>query len=223
MGNKRIKAALSMALMLTSLKVWSSEGMESDPALSSALNNTMNTMNQQKATLAVETEVTNLDNEEYQAAEKQTVSEINKLNGEIKDLERQQRSLDQEADRAKNKAELASKRLQLKKAQQTEAQNRVKQATTQKRRADHQLSQVKATLDLTEQQLAQAKQRTHEIQESLRAIDKDNKKLKSKVDQMKKMIAQEKKRKDGLRSKRVRLTEEGQRLRTQIHNLEKST
>lgn len=220
MGSKLLKTTIATALVLASLKAWSTE---SDPFLSAELNSTMNTMNQQKATLALETEVASLDNEEYQAAEKQTVAEINKLSGEIKDLERQQRNLHQGAERAKVKAELAAKRLQLKQAQQIEAQNHLKKAEKEKKQADHRHSQVKAKVELTEQQLSQTKQKTREAMDHLREIEKDNSKLKSRIEQMKKMIAQEKKRKDGLRSKRVRLTEEGQRLRTQIHKLEKST
>ncbi|HEY8272705.1 MAG TPA: hypothetical protein VIG33_17555, partial [Pseudobdellovibrionaceae bacterium] len=122
MGNTLLKRTLAMVLVLGSLNAWSREVTESNPALSAELNSTMNTMNQQKATLALESEVSTLDNEEYQAAEKQTVMEINRLSSDIKDLERQQRSLNQEADRSKIKAELASKRLQLKKTQQADAQ-----------------------------------------------------------------------------------------------------
>jgi chromosome segregation ATPase len=203
-----------------SLRAWSTE---SNADFSAELNNTMTTMNQQKATLALESEVASLDNEEYQAAEKQSVIEINRLNSDIKDLERQQRALNKGVDRARVQADLASKRLQLKQAQQVEAKNRLKKADNEKKRADHRLSQVKAKVELAEQQLSQAKQKTRDALNGIREIEKDNSKLKSRVAQMKKMIVQEKKRKDGLRTKRVRLTEEGQRLRTQIHKLEKST
>lgn len=218
MGKNLLKTTLSTALVLVSLNAWS---IESDPALTAELNSTMISMNQQKATLALESEVASLDNEEYQAAEKQTVNEINKLNSEIKDLERQQRSLLKDADRARVKAELAAKRLELKNKQKSEAQARLAKANNEKRKAEHRHSQVKAKVELTEQQLTQTQQKTRAAMDSLREIEKDNGKLKTRIEQLKNRIAQEKKKKDGLRSKRVRLTEEGQRLRTQIHKLER--
>lgn len=220
MGSRLFKATLSTALVLISLKAWS---QESSDAFSAELHNTVNTMNQQKASLALETEVVSLDNDEYQAAEKQTIFEISKINSEIKDLERQQRALSRGADRARLNAELATKRLQLKQTQKLEAQNRLNKINNEKKKADHQHSQVKAKVDMTEQQLAQAKNQTRETMTSLRQIEKDNAKLKNRINQMKKMIAQEKKKKDGLRSKRLRLSEEGQRLRTQLHKLEKAS
>ncbi len=215
-----VKTSITAALVLVSLSAWSTE---SNPVLSAQLNNTMNTMNQQKATLALESEVATLDNEEYQAAEKQTVTEIGNLSGDIKGLERQLRTINQGANRARVKAELASKRLQLKQTQQLAAQNRLKKADNEKKQADHRYSQVKAKVELTEQQLSQTKQKTREALDRIREIEKDNAKLKIRINQMKKMIAQEQKRKDGLRSKRNRLTEDGQHLRTQIQKLEKST
>lgn len=218
MGMNLLKTTLTTALVLVSLNAWSTE---SDPALSAELTNTMSTMNQKKATLNLESEVVALDNEEYQAAEKQTVNEINKLNSEIKDLERQQRSLTKEADRARLNAELATKRLQLKQTQKLEAQNRLTQANNAKKRAEHNHSQVKAKVEMTEQQLALAKQKTSETMNGLREIEKDNAKLKNRIEQVKKSIALEKRKKDGLRSKRTRLSQEGQRLRTQLTKLEK--
>jgi chromosome segregation ATPase len=220
MNGKRLKTTITAVLVLMSLRAWSTE---SNSDLSSELNTKMNTMNEQKATMALESEVVSLDNEDYQASEKQTLVELNKLNSDIKDLERQQRTLAQGANRARIKAELADKRLQLKKTQQADAQNRLKKADNEKKQADHRHSQVTAKVELAVQQLSQTKQKTREVLDSIRAIEKDNAKLKSRIDQMKKMIAQEKKRNDGLRSKRVRLTEEGQRLRAQNHKLEKST
>lgn len=220
MGSKLLKTTLTTALVLLSLRAWSTE---SNANLSAELNSTMNTMNQEKATLALESEVVTLDNEEYQASEKQTLVELNKLSSDIKDLERQQRSLNQGADHAKLKAELAGKRLQLKTVQQAEAKTRLKKADNEKKQADHRLSQVKAKVELAEQQLSQTKQKTRELLASLREIEKDNAKLKSRIAQMKNQIVQERKRKDGLHSKRVRLTEEGQGLRTQVRKLEKAT
>jgi len=218
MGKNLLKATLSTALVLISLKAMA---QESNPALAAELNTTMNTMNQQKATLNLESEVVALDNEEYQAAEKQTVFEINKLNSDIKDLERQQRGLSRDADRARLNAELAAKRLQLKQAQKVEAQNRLAQANNEKKKADHRNSQVKAKVELTEQQLTQTKQKTRETMNSIREIEKDNAKLKTRIDQVKKMIAQEQKRKDSLRVKRTRVSQDGQRLRTQLAKLER--
>lgn len=208
-----MKATMAAAVVLFSMNAWS---MESSDALANDLNTTMNAMNQQKANLTLESEVVAYDNEEYQAAEKQTVFEIQKLNSEIKDLERQSRALTKGAERARIKAGIAAKRLQLKKREQSEAQFRMK-------KAEHQNSQVKAKVELTEQQLAQAKQKTRDAQNSIREIEKDNMKLKSRIKQIKKMIAEEKKRKDGLRSKRTKISEEGQRLRSQIAKLEKAS
>ncbi|WP_413287744.1 hypothetical protein [Bdellovibrio sp. HCB337] len=214
-----MKATMTAAVVLFGMNAW---GMDSSEALSNELNTTMNTMNQEKASLALETEVVSYDNEEYQAAEKQTVFEIQKLNSDIKDLERQSRALAKGAESARIKADLAAKRLQLRKTEQAEAQLRMKKADNEKRKAEHQHSQVKAKVEMTEQQLAQAKLKTRETQEGIREIEKDNKKLKNRIDQVKKMIAQEKKRKDGLRSKRTKVSQEGQRLRTQLARLERS-
>ncbi len=218
MGMNLLKSTLAATVVLVSLNAWSTE---SDPALSTELNNTMNSMNQQKATLHLESEVVALDNEEYQAAEKQTVNEINKLHSEIKDLERQRRSLTKEADRARLNAELATKRLQLKQTQKADAQNRLAQANNEKKKAEHSHSQVKAKVELTEQQLSQAKQKTTETLNGLREIERDNVKLKNRIEQMKRSIALEKKKKDSLRSKRTKLTSEGQRLRKQVAALER--
>jgi len=213
-----LKSTLTAAMVLASLNAWSTE---SDPSLTAELNSTLSSMNQQKATLNLESEVVALDNEEYQAAEKQTVVEINKINSEIKDLERQQRSLTKEADRARLNAELAAKRLELKKTQKMNAQTRLNSANNNKKKADHQNSQMKAKVEMTEQQLEQTKQKTRDAIDGLRAIEKDNAKLKSRINQMQKSIAQEKRKKDSLRSKRARLSNEGQRLRTQVAKLEK--
>lgn len=218
MGMNLLKSALTTAVVLVSLNAWSTE---SDPALSTELSNTVSTMNEKKAHLNLETEVVALDNEEYQAAEKQTVNEINKLSSEIKDLEREQRSLNKAADRARLNAELAAKRLQLKQTQKMDAQNRLAQANNAKKKAEHNHSQVKAKVEMTEQQLSQTKQKTSDTLNGLREIEKDNAKLKNRIEQVKKQIALEKKKKDGLRSKRTRLSQEGQRLRTQLAKLEK--
>lgn len=218
MGMNLLKSALTTAMVLVSLNAWSTE---SDPTLSADLSSTMSTMNEKKAHLNLESEVVSLDNEEYQAAEKQTVNEINKLGSEIKDLERQQRSLTKEADRARLNAELATKRLQLKQTQKLDAQNRLAQANNAKKKAEHSHSQVKAKVELTEQQLSQTKQKTADTINGLREIEKDNAKLKTRIEQVKRQIALEKKKKDGLRSKRTRLSQEGQRLRTQLAKLER--
>jgi len=214
------KATIMSAALLFGMNAWS---MDSSEALSSELHSTMDTMTQQKASLNLESEVISLDNDEYQAAEKQSVAEIKKINGEIKDLERQSQKLAKGAESARIKADLANKRLELKKTEQADAQLRMKKADNDKKKAEHAHSQVKAKVEMTEQQLAQTKLKTREAQDVLREISKDNMKLKNRIEQMKKMIAQEKKRKDGLRSKRTKLSQEGQRLRTQIQKLEKSS
>lgn len=214
-----MKATMAAAVVLVGMNAW---GMDSSEDLSLQLNNTVSTMNQQKASLALETEVVSYDNEEYQAAEKQTVFEIQKLNSEIKDLERQSRNLAKGAESARIKADLAAKRLQLKKTEQVEAQLRMKKADNDKKKAEHQFSQVKAKVEMTEQQLAQAKTQTRQTQDSIREIEKDNKKLQIRIDQVKKMIALEKKRKDGLRNKRTKVSQDGQRLRTQLAKLERA-
>jgi chromosome segregation ATPase len=207
---------LATTVLLVSFKTFAADD---DSSLQAELNTKMQTMQQEKAGLSVENEVVNLNKEEYEESEKQTVIELQKLHTEIKDMERQTAQLNQGAEKSRLDAVLAAKKLELRQREKAESQKKLAFANAQKRQAEHRKSQLTAKVEMTEQQLKQSRENTREAEAGIREALKQQSQLQKRLEQTKKMIAQEKRRQESMRSKKTRVSQQNAKLKSAIAKL----
>lgn len=213
-----LKITAVLLLCLVSFNTWATD----DTQVSVDIHNTLQHMNQTKSDLTVESEVADLDREEYEAAEKQASNEISKMRADIREMERKSNSITKSAERARMKAEVAAKKLALSQREQAETQRKLSLAEKEKSKVDHRNSQLKAKMDMVKLQLNDVKAKNRATQNDIRKAEKENLQLKRTLEKTKKMIALEKRKKDNLRVKRLRLSQEKSRIKNQINRIAKS-
>lgn len=213
-----LKTALVIAMCLVSFKSFATD----DTAVSVDIQNTLQNMNQAKTDLTVEGEVADLDREEYEASEKQASTEIGKMREEIRRMESKSKSLNQGAERARLQADLAAKKLELSRREQSETQKKLAMSEKEKNKADKRNSQLKAQVETVKGQLQATKQKNREALEDIRKSERENVQLKRSFEKAKQMIAVEKRKKEQLRTKRMKLSKENMKITSAMKRLAKS-
>lgn len=147
--------------------------------------------------------------------------ESEKLQHEVSTLERQVKGQKSVAARAKNRSDLAFKRLALQEQRKKEANLRLRKTEQEARREQKKLAKVESRVRVTQENSATAKMKTKQRLQELREVQREQAALDRRLKRVKAQIAAAERQQQLLRDKRQRIERENKRKKAALIRSEK--
>lgn len=178
-------------------------------------------LTQKTQMLHIDNEVGEAETEAYEQYINQELVNLKRLKGEVASLERQVATTNSSIDRAKKKAALAEKRVELEKHRKAELAARMKQSGAQRQRAEQALARLKnASADL-QKKIAAAAQQNRADEKALAEMLRENSALERRLKLATNRLSAEMKKQKNLRDRRTKLTKSNKDLKAKIGKAER--